>query len=246
MVLKQEQNMKNIINITIVSIIILLLVNCTNEDITVEPDPFVDHTGEVGSVTDIDGNVYATIGIGSQIWMAENLKVTHYRNGDPVPNLTDNTEWSNTTDGAYCYYNNDPNLAEVYGLLYNWYAVKDNRNIAPEGWHVPTEEEWDILINWLGGEEIAGSKLKESGNAHWISNSDADNESGFTGLPGGMKLGIYYINLYNQGVFRTSSYWNIGGQYWPVNYSLHCDSINCDTYTLPYKEMGVSVRCVKD
>lgn len=225
-------------------IILMTFAGCSEESNPTD-EPFVDHTGEVGTVTDIDGNVYSTIGIGGQIWMAENLKVTQYRNGDEIPNLTDDILWSNTTEGAYCCYNNDPNIALVYGNLYNWYAVIDSRNIAPEGWHVPTEDEWDKLINWLGGEDIAGGKLKST--TLWNApNAAATNESGFGGLPSGMKLGIYYINLGDQGIFRTRSSWNIGGQALPVNYTLNKDSVNVLTYTLPYKTMGLSVRCVKD
>ena len=236
--------LKSALAVCVVSIILPALINCSN-DSTSTTEPFVDHTGEVGTVTDTDGNVYVTIGIGGQIWMAENLKVTHYRNGDEIPNLTDNTLWSYTVDGAYCSYNNDPNLAAVYGMLYNWYAVSDSRNIAPEGWHVPTEAEWDKLIDWLGGEDTAGGELKAT--ELWSApNAGATDSSGFHALPGGMKLGSYFINLNTQGIFRTKSYWNIGGQVWPVNYTLYSDSVNVLTYSLNYKTMGISVRCVKD
>lgn len=225
-------------------VILMTFAGCSEESNPTD-EPFVDHTGETGTVTDIDGNIYSTIGIGGQIWMAENLKVTQYRNGDEIPNLTDDILWSNTNEGAYCSYNNDPNIAAVYGNLYNWYTVIDGRNIAPEGWHIPTEDEWDKLINWLGGEDTAGGKLKST-DLWNAPNAGATNESGFSGLPAGMKLGIYYINLNTQGFFRTRSYWNIGGQVWPVNYTLHKDSVNVLTYTLNDKTMGLSVRCVKD
>ena len=98
-----------------------------------------------GTVIDVDGNVYDTVVIGTQVWLAQNLKVTHYRNGDPIDSLDDNTEWCNTTSGAYCNYNNDPNNAPAYGRLYNWYATSDSREIAPEGWHVATDAEWAAL-----------------------------------------------------------------------------------------------------
>jgi len=151
-----------------------------------------------GSMTDIDGNVYKTVKIGEQVWMAENLKVTHYRNGEPIPNVTGYTEWANLTSGAYCYYDNNPSYAEVYGALYNWYTVNDNRNIAPAGWHAPTDEEWKQLEIFLGMSQAdveksctsrgtnEGNKLKECGFTHWDSaNASATNESGFTALPGG-------------------------------------------------------------
>ena len=101
-------------------------------------------------VTDYDGNSYSVVKIGSQCWMAENLKVTHYRNGDPIPHVTDDGEWGGLSTGAYCEYDNDPANVETYGRIYNWHAVDDSRNIAPEGWHVPTDDEWKQLEAYLG------------------------------------------------------------------------------------------------
>ncbi|VAX26896.1 SclB protein [hydrothermal vent metagenome] len=147
------------------------------------------------SLKDIDGNVYQTVQIGDQVWMAENLKVTHYRNGDPIP--YDNYP---TTTGAYCNYKNDTTYVPTYGRLYNWYAVNDSRNIAPEGWHVATDDDWKQLEMYLGmSQEDAdstgwresnevGGKLKEAGTEHWADpNTAATNESGFTALPGGWR-----------------------------------------------------------
>lgn len=101
----------------------------------------VSNDTTTGTVTDIDGNVYQTIKIGNQWWMAKNLKVTHYRNGEAIPNITNDSEWINLSTGAYCAYNNDNGNIATYGLLYNWYTVVDSRNIAPSGWHVPTDDE---------------------------------------------------------------------------------------------------------
>ena len=151
----------------------------------------------IRTVTDIDGNVYRAVKIGSRWWIAENLKVTHYRNGEAIPNVTDKTEWSNLTAGAYCNYNNNENNAVTYGRLYNWFSVIDSRNIAPVGWHVPDDEEWKQLEMYLGMSQSQadaigargtdeGGKLKEAGITHWASpNTGANNESGFTALPGG-------------------------------------------------------------
>jgi uncharacterized protein (TIGR02145 family) len=151
-----------------------------------------------GTMTDIDGNVYKTITIGSQTWMAENLRTTHYRNGDAVENVTDNVPWYELTTGAYCQYENNASISVTYGLLYNWYAVSDARNLAPVGWRVPTHADWDILIKYLDptaninatgsiGTDIGGS-LKEATLAHWQSpNAGATNSSGFTALPGGFR-----------------------------------------------------------
>ncbi|HPG41220.1 MAG TPA: FISUMP domain-containing protein [bacterium] len=137
-------------------------------------------------VTDIDGNIYQIIKIGNQLWMAEDLRVTHYRNGEPIPNVTDNSQWDYLTSGAYCYYADDSSYATTYGALYNWYAVNDTRNLAPTGWHVPTDREWQTLVDYLGGDDVAGGKLKETGTEHWESpNEGATNASGFTSRPGG-------------------------------------------------------------
>jgi len=158
---------------------------------------------------DYDGNVYQTIKIGNQWWMAENLKVTHYRNGEVIPNVTDNTAWSNLTTGAYCEYDNNSANVETYGRMYNWYAVNDSRNIAPTGWHVPTDAEWQTLINYLGGDVVAGGKMKETGITHWSSpNTGATNESGFTALPGGYRddNGLFYYLGYYAGFWSSTEY----------------------------------------
>jgi len=137
-------------------------------------------------VTDIDGNEYATIQIGTQVWMAENLRTTKYCNGDPIPNVTDSLQWVNLATGAWAHNNNYSQYENLYGKLYNWYAVDDSRNICPCNWHVPTDAEWTTLIDYLGGEGVAGGKMKSTGTQYWLSpNTDATNESGFSGLPGG-------------------------------------------------------------
>jgi uncharacterized protein (TIGR02145 family) len=139
-----------------------------------------------GTMTDQQGNVYKTIVIGTQEWMAENLKTTIYRNGDAIANVTDNSQWYNSTTGKWCYYNNNSQYDCPYGKLYNWYAVADPRNVCPTGWHVPTDAEWTTLTSFLGGELVAGGKMKSTYLQYWSSpNQDATNESGFSGLPGG-------------------------------------------------------------
>lgn len=144
-------------------------------------------------VKDIDNNIYHTIIIGNQVWLQENLKATKYRNGDLITNFTDTTPWSwgslmNSKTGVYCNYNNDPSLGATYGRLYNWFVVNDPRGISPIGWHVPSQAEYLELFNFLGGNAIAGGKLKETGTAHWLSpNTGATNESGFTLLPSGFR-----------------------------------------------------------
>ena len=150
--------------------------------------------------TDIDGNVYHAVVIGTQTWMVENLKTTKYSNGDPIP-----TAVTSLTPGAYCMYNNDAVTYKAdYGALYNWYAVADSRNIAPAGWHVPTKTDWTTLTDYLGGESVASGKLKENGSSHWLTpNTGATNSSGFTALPGGF-YNYYYDNSYGVGL---RGYW---------------------------------------
>ncbi len=136
------------------------------------------------AVRDYDGNYYHTVTIGTQVWLKENLKTTHFANGDPIPNVTDATAWTKLTTSAYCYYNNDPKLGEVYGALYNWFVTNDPRGLII-GWHVATDEEWFVMTRFLGGPSCGG-KLKETGTTHWQSpNTGATNESGFTALPNG-------------------------------------------------------------
>ncbi len=165
--------------------LLLLSFSCKKEDETI---PSIQFNNDLtyGTMTDQDGNTYKTITIGTQTWMAENLKTTKYRNGDPIPNVTDISEWYHLTTGAYCDYINTPGSDVTYGKLYNWHTVADSRNIAPTGWHVPSDAEWAILIEYLGGSDVAGGKLKETGTTHWYNpTTEATNESGFTGLPGG-------------------------------------------------------------
>ncbi|MBN2480603.1 MAG: fibrobacter succinogenes major paralogous domain-containing protein [Bacteroidales bacterium] len=141
------------------------------------------------TVKDGVGNVYHIVAVGTQEWMTENLKVTHYRNGDPIPNEIDFTEWKNLTKGAYCWYDNDEAAnKDTYGALYNSFLFTDSRNICPAGWHVPTDEECTTLTEYLGGVDAAGGKLKESGTEHWdLPNAGDTNETNFAALPGGYR-----------------------------------------------------------
>ena len=201
-------------------------------------------TSETGTVVDIDGNTYKTVRIGNQLWMAENLKVTHYRNGDAIPNITNKSKWENTTNGAYCNFNDNEVNVATYGRLYNWYTVNDNRKIAPDGWHVPTNDEWKTLVVFLGGSSFAGGKMKESGTVHWRSpNTSATNESGFSGLPGGYRYSFgHYIDMGNYAYFwssteyHTNYAWSRG-----LDFNLSVAGRNGS-----HKKEGISVRCIKD
>ena len=199
-----------------------------------------------GTMTDNDGNVYKTITIGTQTWMAENLKTTKYRNGDAIPNVKVNASWAGLVTGAYCWYNNDASTYKAaYGALYNWNTVADTRNIAPAGWHVPTEAEFTTLTDYLGGWEVAGGKLKETDTFHWYSpNTGASNSSGFTALPGGFRH-------FNNGFFG----FGFNGWYWSSSAAdtamdaWMSQLTNDDAHFFPSffgKTFGIPVRCVKD
>lgn len=140
---------------------------------------------------DIDGNVYKEIAIGGQTWMQENLNVSCYRNGEPVRHAKTDAEWLDAAsrgEGAWCYYNNDPSNGARYGRLYNWYAINDPRGLAPEGWRIPNDGDWETLIEKLGGEALAGGKMKTAGNQAWADpNQGADGSSRFDAQPGGIR-----------------------------------------------------------
>ncbi len=233
------KNKFKIIQLFVIGLLVSFAMGC-DKDEPADPDPT-----RYGTMTDQDGNTYKTITIGTQTWMAENLRVTKYRNGDPIPNVTDDTAWENLSTGAYCTYEHttDKDKIATYGRLYNWYAVNDSRNIAPAGWHVPTDDEWTTLTTYLGGEEVAGGKMKEIGTTHWESpNTGATNESGFTALPGGYR--------YSDGTFYVIGY---TGYWWSaIEVSLHFawyrllfySNSNVFRNYLSH-ELGFSVRCVK-
>jgi uncharacterized protein (TIGR02145 family) len=200
---------------------------------------------------DVDGNEYETIKIGNQIWMTENLKVTHYRNGDEIPTgYTDSvligyfwqSEWQLLSEGAYTTYNDDPSNVAIYGYLYNFYAATDSRKICPEDWHVPTQSEWSQLIGYLGYNP--GSKLAGREDL-WIngvleSNSEFGT-SGFNALPGGYRPGINYYSLGYVARFWTST--NVNMYSWQVTIDYDNTGLNTDYY---YNINGFSVRCIKD
>ena len=200
------------------------------------------------NITDSEGNSYKTVTIGTQTWMAENLKVSKYSDGTTIPNIIDNTQWQKNTTGAWSYYNNDAANNAKYGKLYNWYAVSKttngNKNVCPTGWHVPTDAEWKVLTDYLGGDSIAGGKLKEVGTTSWKSpNTDATNTSLFTGLPGGYRgySGSYGSIGYVGGWWsstegNTDSAWTRG---------LGNDGGNAGRGN-DGKNYGVSVRCLRD
>ena len=196
-----------------------------------------------------DAASYPNVTIGGQIWVQKNLNVCTYRNGDIIPEVTDPVQWESLTTGAWCYYNNDPATAQIYGKLYNWYAVNDPRGLAPVGYHIPTDAEWTILTTNLGGQSVAGGKMKESGTVHWQSpNTGATNSSGFTSLPGGQRRlpnGLYAY-LGTMGCYWTSSETDATHAWFRYLYHNNTLIVGGGAGGLDLKILGLSVRCLKD
>ena len=237
----------------LVGIMGLSLWGCWDKEPAIPDNPLNGRTTAVfnptknyGTVTDIEGNVYKTIVIGTQTWMAENLRTTKYRNGDEIYNVTSNDTWNSLlSTGAYCTYANTTNLDTIatYGRLYNFFAVADNRQLAPQGWRVATMDDWLTLTDYLGGDTIASNKMKEVGNKHWEDPFLSDNSSGFTALPGSDRylakntdqMGFY-------GVWWTSSEYNETGAGF-----LYLYYYSSNIYRgVNYKKNGYSVRCIKE
>ncbi len=233
---------KHLNKILLLTITIQLLFSCSNSN-------------DSSSSTPSPSPNPADITIGSQVWASKNLDVDHYRNGDPIPQVTSPSQFITLTSGAWCYYNNDPANGAIYGKLYNWYAVNDSRGLAPVGYHIPNDNEWSTLFTTLGGTSVAGGAIKEEGTSHWIlPNTGATNSSGFTALPGGLLDAVtanYFLNLN-----KAATWWSTNQatqQDNTSNYLLYahgagvtCASVQAYLPLLPYKTRGLSVRCIKD
>lgn len=201
------------------------------------------------TVKDADSNVYSIVAIGDQVWMAENLKTTRYRDGSPILEIKGGQEWADLTTPAYCWYTNDSSLFKKdYGALYNWHVIDpvNTKQIAPEGWHVPSDSEWVLLASYLGGSNVAGGSLKEEGFLHWTyPNEGATNSSGFKALPGGYcsyngtfgKYGAY-------GVWWTTTE---NDQSTAIYHNLYSDRVDMyRKYNYYNKNYGFSIRCIRD
>ncbi len=198
-----------------------------------------------GTASDVEGNVYRYMEMcDGKEWMIENLNVSHYNNGDEIPQVQDPQEWAKLKTGAWCYYLNDSSYGPVFGKLYNWYAVNDPRGIAPQGWRVATKEDWKQLTDCLGGENVAGGKLKQIGSSHWMSpNVGAVNTSGFSALPGGGRSSKGDFTMVdNLGVFwTTTNHDELQAWIRHLSYS--------NTYVVEFyndKRNGFSVRVLKE
>jgi uncharacterized protein (TIGR02145 family) len=232
--------------------VFILFFSCNKErDVVVEPinfNPLISY----GTVNDQDGNTYKTVIIGTQVWMAENLRTTRFNDDTPIPLVKGSTEWSKLMTPGYCWYENDAAAERnIYGALYNWYAVSTDR-LCPEGWHVPSDKEWIILRIYLGYEELAGGNMKETGISHWQSpNAGATNQSGFTALPAGVR-GI--VGTGNEGKFGGRgiycSWWSttrLSSE--PLSlifgFRIHTDYPRLFRNEF-YVTDGINVRCIKD
>ena len=193
------------------------------------------------SVIDIDGNSIGAKPIGNQIWITQNLKVKKYRNGDVIPQIQNSSEWSTLTTGAWCYYNDDPSQ----GVLYNWYAVNDSRGLAPSGWHIPSNEEWISLHDYLGGPSWAATKMK---NQTGWSQNNGSNESGFSAIPEGYRLSGGPYECLDVNGKAKDAFWHTSTEYSLSNskYTSLIHNINTPLFGNNDKRYGLSVRCVKD
>ncbi len=200
------------------------------------------------SVQDVDGNLYHSVKIGDQAWLMENLKTTHYANGSPIANVTDPVAWFNLTTGAYCWYNNDPKIGEVYGALYNWYVGADSRGLI-EGWHTPTFEEWLELQTFLGGFLPAGPKIMETGSAHWKTlKVPATNSSGFTALPNGGLAINYSTNISGFMELGETAYFWSSSAFGPGADGTNISRSYCflNVQAIYDQKFGFGIRLVKD
>ena len=192
-------------------------------------------------INDQDRRIFKIVKIRSQSWMAENLNVSTYRNGDSIPQIKSAAEWSKLKSGAWCYYENKTENGIKYGKLYNWYAVNDPRGLAPRGFHIPSDEEWENLIDNLGHEE-AGIKIKAKRG--WKLNENATNESGFSGLPGGYRYNVgAFLYIGNNGCFWSSTESHNNNKAWGRTLSHNMTDIGRDDGNVG---SGLSVRCILD
>ena len=253
--------MKNNISILIMMTMLCLSLSAQNIyihktdgntiDIPLSQIEKITFTGGSGNtITDIDGNVYNIVKIGSQWWMADNLKTTKYNDGTPIPLKTDDDSWKTTNQDspAYCWYDNNISNKNPYGALYNYYALdpekNGEKNVCPEGWKVPTDEDWTVLTDHLGGPSVAGGKMKATGTDYWQTpNTGATNESGFTGLPGGSRVNSDFVEIGKHGRWWSSTLHPTFGSVYFRQLSHHV--VTAQRHDLSQYQ-GFSVRCIQD
>ena len=227
--------MKKQISLTVIAMITLFS-SCKKE---AAPDT---------AIKDADGNIYTEITIGTQTWLLENLKTTRFRNGDLIPQITDSAQWNNRTAAAVCDYYNIAEYGNSEGRLYNWYAAVDERNICPVGYHIPSAEELNTLVNFLGGSAIAGDKLKNTGTVYWSApNTGATNQSGFTANAIGVRHAGNFIHRLLLGCYWSTTM-NPNPTMSNYAYYLHLQNGISSADVSPFfeKQMGLAIRCIKD
>lgn len=236
--------MKMTIRIGFAALLLFLAISCKKESSTIQSSGINSESLSQNVLKDASALAGNTVRIGSQVWMTKNLDVSRYKNGDRIPQVRSGAKWAALTIGAWCWYNNDSTNGAVYGKLYNWYAVNDPRGLAPEGWHIPSDPEWATLSAFLGGDEVAGGKMKETGTIHWAApNADASNSSGFTGLPGGGRYNGIFANLTGGGIWWSSTeYDTLNVWYRYLGYGWG----NLGRLSDEGKQEGFSVRCLRD
>ncbi len=243
-------------NIKMKKLLFLLLAtitftSCKKENVTTTNELTSKTKNDKNStITDKDGNIYKTITIGTQIWMGENLKVSTYNDGTTIPNVKDMDQWSKLNTGAWVHYRNDTSYNTKYGKFYNWYAVNQttngNKNICPTGWHVPSDNEWTILTEYLGGNKVAGGKMKEEGISSWYNpNTGATNSSLFTGLPSGFRdfNGSFAFIGKEGGWWSSTEHDEHADSAWGLDLYYEGNIADRGSYR---KNIGMSVRCIKD
>ncbi len=227
--------MKRIFTATLCLLVLLSVNGCKKDD--------TSNNTNLGTVTDVDGNTYQTIKIGTQTWMMENLKATHYNDGTAIPKVENSSQWYSQAVGAYCFYNNDSTNNNTYGKLYNWYAVATGK-LAPAGWHVPTLADYNTLVQYLGNGNDVGGKLKSTSPLWTTPNTGANNSTLFGALPAG----------YRSGSGSTAGYYNIGTatEFWlsdsngPFFFQLVNNTAGIHQGYMSYENNGYSIRCIKD
>jgi len=227
----------------IMGLFLIFTTSCVKSNDEITPPPI-----ETSTITDIDGNVYKTVKIGTQWWMAENLKTTRYNDGSAIPLVTDASVWKYLSTPGYCWHNNDTTRKNPYGALYNFYVVNTGK-LAPTGWHMPTDAEWTILTTYLGGDNVAAGKMKSTGTIEAFTglwhhpNTGATNESGFTAVPAGGRFydGSFVLNGY------YSRWWSSSESITSYAWSRLLTYGSWDVYRYDDdKNYGLSVRCVRD
>lgn len=196
------------------------------------------------TMRDVEGNVYKTVRIGNQVWMAENLRVSHFKNGDLIKNVQANSAWNQSDSAAYCTYSNSNTYDKIYGKLYNWHCINDERGLAPKGWHIPSETEIVELIEFLASDTSAASLMKEAGTSHWLTYAeDSSKDIGFNALPAGYRM--------DDGSFHTlksnAYFWTETASYEMFHWSSRLYRGFADVKREPYyMKYGLAIRCIKD